>query len=70
MQALHFKEDVLKFKADLEGSIPDTHKYPVGRVRLSKQMPRYCVSCGEGIDLFMKLWNLQKLEAEHGFKTG
>lgn len=33
-------------------------------------MARYCVTCGDGIDLVMKLWHLQNLKADHTFKTG
>jgi hypothetical protein len=51
MQTLTLKDDkVLKFGAP-NGDVKYAHDYPVGRARLSKNLPRYMVTCGEGIDL-------------------
>lgn len=57
MTSLVLGQSSLKFDKDA-GNVLNAHDVPVGRARLSKILPRYMVTCGEGKDLHYKLWNV------------
>lgn len=48
----------------LEKEMKNIHKIPVKTIRLSKKSPNLLVTCGDELDLSLKLWNLTQSLSE------
>ena len=61
---MHLKNGQLRFNPKPAKIFQNMHKYPLLKVRFSKQMPRFMVTCGAKSDVTLKLWNVPGADEE------